>query len=156
MSATWEIGRVAARAGVATSALRFYEDEGLISSIRNEGGHRRFDPSVLRRVAFIRTAQHVGLTLEEIKDALASLPDGRNPHKRDWERLSRLWKERLDERIKLLAEMRDNLTDCIGCGCLSLRTCNLYNPKDKAAVLGDGARFWLGDDPQQFLVRDDG
>jgi MerR family transcriptional regulator, redox-sensitive transcriptional activator SoxR len=117
------VGEVAARAGVATSALRFYEDEGLIHSERNDAGHRRYHPDVLRRVAFVRTAQLVGLSLADIHDALASLPESRTPTARDWARLARDWRPRLDERIAVLTRMRDQLDECIGCGCLSLTSC---------------------------------
>ena len=141
------IGEVADRVGVAPSALRFYEAEGLIRSERSEGGRRRFRREVVRRVAFIRVAQQLGLTLEEIKTALAELPESRTPNRRDWARLSAKWRSRLDERISLLTNLRDDLDDCIGCGCLSLATCRLYNPDDRAAALGPGPRFLLGDSP---------
>jgi MerR family transcriptional regulator, redox-sensitive transcriptional activator SoxR len=140
------IGQVAERAGVATSALRFYEEHGLIRADRNEAGHRRYHADVLRRVSFIRTAQRVGLTLGEIADALASLPDGRTPTARDWDRLATSWRPRLDARIDLLTRMRDQLDECIGCGCLSLATCGLWNPDDAAAELGVGPRYLLSDD----------
>jgi MerR family redox-sensitive transcriptional activator SoxR len=138
------IGEVAERTGVAPSALRFYESSGLIQSTRTRGGQRRFHRDVLRRVAFIRVAQRVGLTLEEIHDALAVLPDARTPHVEDWARLARAWQAELDERIRLLEALRDELTSCIGCGCLSLRACRLYNPGDGAAHLGPGPRYLLG------------
>lgn len=141
------IGEVASRAGVATSALRFYEAEGLIHSDRAASGHRRFHREALRRVAFIRVAQRVGLTLEEIRAALATLPDGRTPTAADWERLSKRWRSRLDEEIAALERVRDQLSSCIGCGCLSLRTCQLYNPADVAAGRGAGPRYLLGDRP---------
>lgn len=140
------IGEIARRSGVATSALRFYESEGLIRSERNESGHRRYHADVLRRVAFIRTAQLVGLSLGEIREALSSLPDSRTPNARDWERLARSWQPKLDERIALLTRMRDQLDSCIGCGCLSLASCGLWNPGDVAAELGDGPRYLLGDE----------
>lgn len=140
------IGEVAERAGVATSALRFYEEHGLIRSERNGSGHRRYAPDVLRRVSFIRTAQRVGLSLAEIADALASLPDERTPTARDWDRLAQSWKPRLDEQITILTRMRDQLDECIGCGCLSLSTCGLWNPDDAAAELGTGPRYLLSDD----------
>ena len=140
------IGDVAERAGVATSALRFYEDHGLISSERNAAGHRRYHADVLRRVAFIRTAQRVGLTLEEIREALASLPDGRTPTARDWDRLAASWRPRLDEQIAVLTRLRDNLDGCIGCGCLSLSACRIWNPDDAAAELGTGPRYLLSDE----------
>lgn len=142
------IGAVADRTGVATSALRYYEREGLVASERSAGGARRYRREVLRRVAFIRVAQRVGLTLEEIRAALASLPDERTPSKADWERLSRSWRSRLDEEIAVLERLRDDLTSCIGCGCLSLRVCTLYNGGDRAAALGSGPRYLLGDTPQ--------
>ena len=147
------IGEVAERTGVAVSALRFYDGEGFITSVRTEGGQRRFSREVLRRIAFIRVAQTVGLTLEEIRDALATLPRGRTPNKADWARLSRAWRPRLDEQIALLERLRDQLTSCIGCGCLSLQACALYNPDDLAATLGEGARFLLGDKPADLLGR---
>lgn len=141
------IGEVAARAGVATSALRFYEANGLIHSQRTDSGHRRFPREVLRRVAFIRVAQRVGLSLEEIRGALATLPDARTPTAADWERLSRGWRGRLDDEIATLVRVRDQLASCIGCGCLSLRACALYNPGDRASSRGPGARYLLGDHP---------
>jgi MerR family redox-sensitive transcriptional activator SoxR len=132
------IGALSERTGVATSALRYYESEGLIHATRSSGGQRRYDRDVLRRVAFIRTAQQVGLTLEEIRASMASLPDNRTPTKRDWERLSAGWRPRLDEQIAMLERLRDRLTNCIGCGCLSLRSCRLYNPDDQVAARGPG------------------
>lgn len=142
------IGELSDRAGVATSALRFYEQQGLIRSSRSEGGQRRYERDELRRVAFVRVAQRVGLSLTEIRAALATLPDGRTPTKADWERLSRSWRGRLDEQIALLSGLRDELTSCIGCGCLSFRVCALYNPADAAATLGAGPRYLLGDRPR--------
>jgi MerR family transcriptional regulator, redox-sensitive transcriptional activator SoxR len=143
LDATLAIGDVAARSGVAPSALRFYESQGLIRADRTSGGQRRYRRDVLRRVAFIRAAQRVGLSLAEITEALSDLPSGRTPTRADWARLSRHWRERLDERIRLLTELRDDLTSCIGCGCLSLRRCALYNPADQAAELGPGPRLHL-------------
>lgn len=139
------IGELAARSGVATSALRFYEDRGLIAAERTPGNQRVYARPILRRVAFIRAAQEVGLTLDEIGQALAALPTDRTPMKRDWERLSRAWRSRLDERIAELERLRDTLTGCIGCGCLSLRTCTLLNQADRIAAKGAGARYLLGD-----------
>jgi len=136
---TLTIGQLAERAGVATSAIRFYESRGLLSSQRTVGNQRRYAQSELRRVAFIRTAQRVGLTLEEIGDALATLPDKRTPTKSDWHRLSQTWRPRLDEQIKRIELLRDRLESCIGCGCLSLRSCALTNPADDLADLGPGA-----------------
>jgi len=139
------IGDVADRTGVTVSALRFYEAQNLISSTRSAGGQRRFAREVLRRVAFIRIAQYIGLSLDEIADALAQLPGERTPTVVDWGRLSRTWRSVLDDRIKLLELVRDDLTSCIGCGCLSLHTCRLYNPDDRARALGQGPRYLLGD-----------
>ncbi|MDJ0771080.1 MAG: redox-sensitive transcriptional activator SoxR [Ilumatobacter sp.] len=140
------IGEVAQRAGVATSALRFYEDQGLIRSERTDVGHRRYPAEVLRRVSFIRTAQRVGLRLDDIRSALASLPDERTPTAKDWERLAASWRPRLDDQIALLIRLRDQLDECIGCGCLSLDSCGLWNPDDAAAALGNGARYLLSDE----------
>jgi MerR family redox-sensitive transcriptional activator SoxR len=145
------IGAVAARTGVATSALRYYEREGLVRSVRSSGGARRYRREVLRRVAFIRVAQRIGLSLDEIKAALASLPAERTPNKADWERLSRSWRPRIDEQIAVLERLRDELSSCIGCGCLSLRACTLYNREDAAAALGSGPRYLLGDRPEDAL-----
>jgi MerR family redox-sensitive transcriptional activator SoxR len=133
------IGQVAERSGVPHTALRFYEESGLITSTRTAGNQRRYPRAVLRRLAFIRTAQRVGLSLDQIRDALATLPDGRPPTKTDWARLSRSWRVELDTRIDALQRLRDRLTSCIGCGCLSLRSCALHNPDDVAANLGTGA-----------------
>lgn len=152
---TLTIGELADRAGVATSALRFYESRGLLQSERSEGGQRRFHRDEIRRVAFIRVAQRVGLTLEEIADALGRLPDSRTPNRSDWGRVARSWRPRLDEQIALLERLRDNLDGCIGCGCLSLTTCALYNPDDGAAALGSGPRYLLGDSADD-LGRADG
>lgn len=137
------IGELAERSGQAPSALRFYEAEGLISAERTDGGQRRFRRSSLRRVAFIRAAQRVGLTLEEIRTALDELPDNRTPTREDWARLSRNWRPILDRRIEELRQLREELTGCIGCGCLSLKTCALANPDDKVAMSGSGARYLL-------------
>ena len=145
------IGELAERTGAATSALRFYESEGLLRSHRTSGGQRRYAREVLRRVAFIRVAQVVGLGLDEIRTALDSLPDGRTPNKAYWERLSRGWRPLLDERIATLERVRDQLGECIGCGCLSLKACALYNPDDRAALLGTGPRFLLGNRPTDLL-----
>lgn len=144
---TFTVGEVAARAGVATSALRFYEANGLISGDRTDAGHRRYHADVLRRVGFIKVAQRVGLSLDEIKAALDSLPARRTPTRKDWARLAASWQPILDERIALLEAMKDKLDGCIGCGCLSLDTCALYNPSDTAADRGAGPRFLLGDSP---------
>jgi MerR family transcriptional regulator, redox-sensitive transcriptional activator SoxR len=141
------IGEVSARSGVASSALRFYEDQGLVRAQRSGAGHRRYSRSVLRRIAFIQAAQNVGLSLAEIRQALDSLPTSRTPTRADWERLARGWRRRIDDRISDLEQLRDNLTSCIGCGCLSLRRCRLYNPGDVAHDEGSGARYLLGGEP---------
>ncbi|KAA1424943.1 redox-sensitive transcriptional activator SoxR [Mumia zhuanghuii] len=141
------IGEVAERSGVASSGLRYYESVGLIASTRTTGNQRRYARSTLRRVAFIRTASRVGLTLDEIRDALATLPEERTPTKKDWSRLSRAWRPRLDAQIAELERLRDTLDECIGCGCLSLNRCKLSNPGDRAAKLGPGPRFLEGDRP---------
>jgi MerR family redox-sensitive transcriptional activator SoxR len=139
------IGELSTRTGVAPSALRYYEAEGLITSLRTGGGQRRYSRDTLRRVSFMRIAQQVGLSLGEIRTALASLPENRTPTRRDWERLSSSWRPLLDARIRLLERLRDDLSGCIGCGCLSLTTCPLYNPDDVLAARGPGARILLGD-----------
>jgi len=141
------ITEVSRRSGVAASALRFYEDKGLIESERAGSGHRRYARSVLRRIAFIVFAQKIGLTLEEIGTELAKLPPDRAPGKRDWSRLSKGWSARIDDRIAELERLRAGLTECIGCGCLSLDRCKLANPGDRAAGLGPGPRYWIGDRP---------
>lgn len=135
------IGEVAERAGVAPSALRYYEAEGLISSTRTSGNQRRYQRMVLRRVSFIRSAQRVGLSLEEITAALATLPDGRTPNRADWARLSASWRGRIDEQIDRLERLRDRLDSCIGCGCLSLERCGLSNPEDALRARGPGAYY---------------
>ncbi len=137
------IGETARRSGVAASALRFYEERGLIASERAGSGHRRFPRSVLRRIAFIVFAQRIGLTLDEIGDELAKLPGDRMPNQRDWSRLSSAWRTRIDARIAELERLRDSLTECIGCGCLSIRRCRLANPDDRAGRAGPGPRYWL-------------
>ncbi len=132
------IGELSARSGVAPSALRFYERMGLIRATRTTGNQRRYERATLRRVAFIRVSAQVGVPLEEIRAALASLPEGRTPNKADWARLSRLWRGRLDDQIALMQKLRDQLDDCIGCGCLSLKSCSLYNRNDELAGAGSG------------------
>ena len=141
------IGEVARRSGVAASALRFYEQRGLIESERAGSGHRRYPRSVLRRIAFIVFAQRIGLTLEEIGGELAKLPPDRAPTRRDWSRLSSKWTARIDDRIAELERLKAGLTECIGCGCLSLDRCRLANPSDRAGRLGPGPRYWIGDRP---------
>ena len=141
------IGEVARRSGVAASSLRFYEQRGLIASERAGSGHRRYPRSVLRRVAFIVFAQRIGLTLDEIGAELAKLPPGRAPTRRDWSALSSKWTARIDNKIAELERLKAGLTECIGCGCLSLDRCRLANPSDRAASLGPGPRYWIGDRP---------
>jgi MerR family redox-sensitive transcriptional activator SoxR len=140
------IGALSARTGVAPSALRFYETEGLIHSTRTPGAQRRYARDTLRRVSFVRVAQQVGLTLDEIRTALQSLPDNRTPTAADWERLSSSWRPRLDHQIAMLERLRDRLHGCIGCGCLSLGFCKLLNPDDRASQRGPGPRYILDDD----------
>ena len=141
------IGELAERSGVAASALRFYEAEGLISARRTDGNQRRFARSTLRRVALVHAGRSAGIPLARIRFALDGLPRDRTPTKRDWERLSRAWKADVGERIEELVRLRDDLTSCIGCGCLSLQSCSLFNPGDRAARRGPGARYLLGDEP---------
>lgn len=141
------IGEVAERSGVAPSALRFYESRGLIHSVRAGSNHRRYHRATLRRISIIRVAQNLGLSLQEIASAFASLPRNRAPTKRDWARLSSRWGERLDQRIADLQNLRDRLDGCIGCGCLSMKNCALYNPGDAAASSGSGPRYLLRDGP---------
>jgi MerR family transcriptional regulator, redox-sensitive transcriptional activator SoxR len=133
------IGQLAERSGLTTSAIRFYESRGLIASERTTGNQRRYQQATLRRLGFIRAAQRVGLSLDEIAEALATLPEGRTPTRRDWQRLSRAWRERLDEQVERIERLRDQLDGCIGCGCLSLGTCRLSNPGDVLAAEGPGA-----------------
>jgi MerR family transcriptional regulator, redox-sensitive transcriptional activator SoxR len=141
------IGDVSRRSGVAASALRFYEERGLIASERAGSGHRRYPRSVLRRIAFVVFAQRVGLTLDEIGAELAKLPPNRVPTRHDWSGLSTGWVTRIDERIAELERLKRGLTECIGCGCLSLDRCALSNPGDRASRLGAGPRYWIGDRP---------
>jgi MerR family redox-sensitive transcriptional activator SoxR len=140
------IGEMSQRTGVAGSALRFYEAEGLIHATRSEGGQRRYTRDTIRRVSFIRVAQQVGLSLEEVRAALASLPDNRTPNQKDWQRLSNSWRPRVDSQIAMLERLRDRLGGCIGCGCLSLGVCKLLNPDDRAAQRGPGPRYVLDTD----------
>jgi MerR family redox-sensitive transcriptional activator SoxR len=135
------VSEVAARSGFAPSALRYYEREGLLAATRTAGGQRRYERSVLRRLAFVRAARNVGLSLDEVRAALSSLPGGRTPTRADWTRLSRSWRRRLDEQIDALTALRDGLDSCIGCGCLSLRRCAISNPRDVAAAYGPGAAY---------------
>lgn len=146
------IGELAQRSGVAASALRYYESLGVIRSERTSGGQRRYARSTLRRVAFVRAAQRVGLSLEEAREAMAELPADRAPDATQWSHVARAWQRRIDTEIEQLLNLRANLTGCIGCGCLSLRTCKIYNPDDAAAELGAGARYLLGDSSAQIRV----
>lgn len=148
------IGELSRRSGVAVSALRFYESEGLLRSVRSAGGHRLFARSNLRVVAVIRVAQSVGLSLPQIGQALAGLPESRSPSADDWQSISSEWLPMLEAQIASLQRLRDQLTSCIGCGCLSLARCPLYNPQDRAAQRGEGPRHWLGDAPIGIEVDD--
>ena len=145
MSSLMTISAVSRRSGVAASALRYYEERGLISSERAGSGHRRYPRPVLRRIAFIVFAQRIGLTLQEIGAELAKLPPGQVPNRRDWARLSHTWTTRIDQRIAELERLRAGLTECIGCGCLSLDRCKLSNPDDRAAGFGPGPCYWIAD-----------
>ena len=141
------IGQLARRTGLAVSAIRYYETQGLVRPARNAGGQRRFLRSDIRRLSFVRIAQQFGFTLPKINALMAGLPEGRTPTKRDWEKISREFRATLDAQIQTLEQLRDNLDGCIGCGCLSLKKCRLYNPDDKAARLGPGPRYVMGDRP---------
>ncbi|MFD3454977.1 redox-sensitive transcriptional activator SoxR [Streptomyces sp. NPDC058691] len=147
------IGELAARSGLAASCLRYYEEIGLIRSERTAGGQRRYPRSTLRRVAFIRAAQRVGLSLEEARTALDRLPEDRAPNATEWNTVARTWTSRIDEQIAELERLKRRLTSCIGCGCLSLRKCGLYNAGDTAASGGAGARYLLGDEPAAPTAR---
>jgi MerR family redox-sensitive transcriptional activator SoxR len=142
------IGEVAARSGVAASALRFYERRGLIAAARTDGNQRRYERSVLRRIAFIQAGRAAGITLTEIDTALEDLPTHRTPSRRDWERLSKRWREDLDARIETLQALRNRLSTCIGCGCLSIDQCDLLNPDDEAAARGAGAHYLKEESPR--------
>ncbi|MGH3447395.1 MAG: redox-sensitive transcriptional activator SoxR [Nocardioidaceae bacterium] len=148
------IGELSERSGVAPSALRFYEDVGLVTAERTTGNQRRYARHMLRRVAFIRAAQRVGLSLEEVESALASLPDGRTPTKADWQRVSRQWTDRLDKQIADLERLKTKLTGCVGCGCLSMRTCVLSNPDDEQGEVAAGPA-WLSTDENDGHPRAD-
>ena len=141
------IGAISRRSGVASSALRFYEERGLISAVRTDSGHRRFRRSVLRRIAFVVFAQRVGLTLDEIGAELAKLPNDQTPSRHHWSLLTKEWTSRIEARIAELERLKRGLTECIGCGCLSLDRCRLSNPGDQAAARGAGPRYWIGDPP---------
>lgn len=143
------IGQVAKRTGLSVSAIRFYETRGLVTPIRNAGGQRRFLRSDIRRLSFVLIAQQLGFPLEEISERLKGLPDSRTPTKQDWSRISRAFDQVLQERIDIITRIRDRLDGCIGCGCLSLAKCALYNPEDRAQRLGVGPRYLLGDAPSK-------
>ena len=140
------IGDLASRTGLSVSAIRFYEKKGLVTPDRNEGNQRLFEGSDIRRLSFILIAQQMGLTIEQIKDVMASLPEGRTPTKADWGKISRKFRKTRDERIAMMERMRERLDGCIGCGCLSLKVCSLYNPDDKARRLGTGPRYIVSDE----------
>ena len=140
------IGDLSVRTGLSVSAIRFYEKKGLIKPDRNAGNQRRYEGSDIRRLSFILIAQQIGLSIEDIKETMAALPDGRTPTKADWSKISRRFRETLDERIAMMERMRDRLDGCIGCGCLSLKACQLYNPEDRAYRLGVGPRYVVSDE----------
>ncbi|MEM7068131.1 MAG: redox-sensitive transcriptional activator SoxR [Pseudomonadota bacterium] len=141
------IGQLSERTGITVSAIRYYETQGLISSERSSGGQRRFLRSDIRRLSFVMIAQQVGFTIEQIREQLDALPEGRTPNKRDWSRMSKGFRVALDEKINALVKMRELLDGCIGCGCLSLTKCKLYNPDDRAYLKGSGPRYLMGDEP---------
>jgi MerR family redox-sensitive transcriptional activator SoxR len=145
LAAELTVGQVAARSGVTISTLHFYESKGLIRSRRSGGNQRRYARDVLRRIGFIRVSQQVGISLDDIRRALEELPDSRTPTEEDWARLAKAWREDLDSRIVQLLRLRDNLTDCIGCGCLTIGSCRLYNPYDKLGSEGPGPRRLLAE-----------
>ncbi len=145
------IGQVANRTGLSVSAIRFYETQGLVMPIRNAGGQRLFLRSDIRRLSFVLIAQQLGFPLEQICERLKGLPEGRTPTKQDWARISRAFRQALQERIDIMTRMRDRLDGCIGCGCLSLAKCALYNPGDRARHFGAGPRYLLGDAPSEHL-----
>jgi len=140
------IGDLAVRTGLSVSAIRFYERKGLVQADRNQGNQRRFEGSDIRRLSFILIAQQIGLSIVEIRDVMSDLPNGRTPTKSDWTKISHQFRKTLDERIGMMQRMRDNLDGCIGCGCLSLKACQLYNPDDKAYRFGVGPRYVISDE----------
>ena len=146
------VGQVAERCGVASSAVRYYDAEGLISSTRTSGGQRRFARDTIRRISFILAAQRVGRPLSEVRETLEGLPANRTPNQKDWTRVSTAWRSRLDQQIEELSALRDQLDECIGCGCLSLDRCEIYNPADQAVTLGNGARYLLGDSASDLAL----
>lgn len=141
----FSIGDLASRTGLSVSAIRFYEKKGLITPDRNSGNQRRYEGADIRRLSFILIAQQIGLTIEQIKEVMTQLPDGRTPTKADWSKISRRFRKTLDDRIAMMERMRDRLDGCIGCGCLSLKACQLYNPDDQARRLGVGPRYIVSD-----------
>ena len=141
------IGDLAGRTGLSVSAIRFYETKGLVAPMRNAGGQRRFLRADIRRLSFVLIAQQLGFSIEDIRRQLDMLPEGRTPTRKDWTRISRAFRRELDDRIATLIRLRDSLDGCIGCGCLSLRRCALYNPQDRAARRGTGPRYLMGDRP---------
>jgi MerR family redox-sensitive transcriptional activator SoxR len=146
-SPTLAIGAVSSRTGVAVSAIRFYQEQGLIEATRESSGHRRFERSTIRRISFIRICQQLGYSLDEIRTQLDALPHGRTPNEQDWQRLAASFRSDIDARMAGLAQLKEKLDGCIGCGCLSLQRCALYNADDSAARLGPGPRYLLGDTP---------
>ncbi len=149
-SSDWlSIGQLAKRTGLSVSAIRFYETKGLVSPGRNAGGQRRYRRSDIRRLSFVLVTQQFGFSIGQIRDLLTALPDERTPNQRDWTRISRHIRAELDNRIESLERLRDNLDGCIGCGCLSLKRCTLYNPQDGAAAKGAGPRYLMGDEPER-------
>lgn len=147
---TISIGQLGDRTGLAVSAIRYYEEVGLVHPERNAGGQRRFLKSDIRRLSFVLIAQKFGFSIEQIREQFDKLPDRKTPNARDWQRISKTFRKELDDKIDTLTRLRDNLDGCIGCGCLSLTKCKLYNPDDKAAVKGPGARYLLGDRPDDI------
>ena len=145
------IGMLAERTGLAITAIRYYEEERLISPTRNAGGQRRYVRSDIRRLSFVKISQNLGFSLAEIRQVLAELPEERTPTKRDWERLSKHFASEIDKRIEGLISLREKLSGCIGCGCLSLSSCSLYNPEDAAATLGSGPRYLMGDSSDDVI-----
>lgn len=142
------IGQLAERTGLSVSAIRYYEAEGLVAAERNAGGQRRFLRSDIRRLSFVLIAQQFGFTIDQIRTQLQTLPEERTPTKKDWARISRHFRRELDAKIETLSRLRDQLDGCIGCGCLSLRNCVLYNPEDRARIHGAGPRYLLGNKPE--------
>ncbi len=147
LAKTISIGQLADRTGLAVSAIRYYETQGLVSPERNAGGQRRFLRSDIRRLSFVQIAQQFGFSIGQIRETFEALPDGRTPTKADWTKISHSFREELDQRIETLTNLRDKLDGCIGCGCLSLKSCALYNRQDRAGKLGTGPRYLMGDKP---------